>query len=496
MSRAPLVARAKVVSNTFPEVPVARRARGPHPTVTPSIYATSSALRHPVDEAEMLPPPSLACRKWIKAPRSPMSTAATRREWFRALQYNIMTDSFTTHLPSRPAPGPRALLCDAQMAALQDQSRRDHVRESDGSVDEVGYTTFPMTLGIDFSRLPGAAAGSPAPCLLWSDRMTRLMHEVQFLDADVVTFNEVNKVHFNHSLWRAMRSLGYGAMYVSSRRTSSVSYAFRHGASVHPKDHVGKLPYEQDVGTAIFYHKGRYFPVYQAGPEFPVNVPHAHFCGLRDKVSNITLLVGAIHLHDGESKEAVTTRSDEIGAMLKVLDWSVKNSSDRAGLGVLLCGEFNNVRDDEPCVAMLRHRYESLGDIAAGPRWTTWRNVLQNNVPAAVGSVANGGKREEDGGASASAEETGAGPDVIPTTTKAITSHLDNPRVVRRTTNYMFVDPQNLSALQFLDVPPDSAVSEVELLPNHVFPSHQIPLVADLCWNTFAPEEDDLLPRE
>ena len=274
-------------------------------------------------------------RNWVSAGPVPMTTVATRRERFRIMQWNVLTDSYTKH--------------------------KIKWREEEEE-DSYFYTTPFSTV---CPRLPDED-------MRWSRRCPMIVDEILTYDPDVVMINELNKQHFDKSMWRMMRSNGYGCFYTSSRLKKAATKTQHEDPVV--GHHFGRIPYEEDVGNAIFYHKGRFTATAVPGYDgIPKRIPYFNLSGLTDRVTGMCLLACTVHFTAGHTKKAVEARETEARGLLKFIKhWNTNNLS-RSHNGLLIAGDFNNVSFDEPCVALMNEaKLVSAYDLVGGPAWTSW----------------------------------------------------------------------------------------------------------------------------
>lgn len=538
-------------------------------------------------------------RQWVSGQITAATTVATRREWFRIMQWNIMTDSLTLRTP----PPPRSARNVEELEAMQ---RGEIAVEQEPPMRATAVANI---------RTPLTRAD-----VEWEHRACRIVDEVLFQDPDLLVLNEVNRANFDQTLWRMLRSQGYGALYVSSRLDRALKSPMDNPQARDVKNpHLGKLRYEEDVGNAIFYHKGRFFPLLMPGSETPKSIPYLNITGLRDRVTNLTTLVVAVQFTAGDGPAAVAARELEARGTLRVLEAVQRNAVERGFAGTIIAGDFNNSDYDEPCVNIFQDKYSSAMDLIGGARWTTWyrthvdqpwseqrhlhpewqkRNhdahelearAVQERVQAVLkkraerkriaegsNNSSGGAPTTDDAGAAAtiaasssSAEDTksnnepatadsatttaaaaapaaavaaddaaedapivapqrfrrgsNSGPVMsssattndnadannklnnndsvaaVPNGLEAIRALAEREKadalalrakgIVKRTSDFIFFDDSMLTTLRVLDTPADAEVDENVLLPDHRVPSHHVPLVVDMCWNTFAPPE-------
>ena len=124
------------------------------------------------------------------------------------------------------------------------------------------------------------------------NRGARIAEEIVFYDPDILTVNEMNKVHFGDSMWRALRSQGYGSLYVSARSEEGRRRILRNPDR--------PIPYYGDVGNCVFFHKARFFPMYQPGADTNTSIPFLHLVGLRDRVTSLSVFLGVLQFTAGD----------------------------------------------------------------------------------------------------------------------------------------------------------------------------------------------------
>jgi hypothetical protein len=549
---------------------------------------------------------ALPRREWVSGQITASTTNATRREWFRLMSWNVMTDSFT----AQRAPSGRIARTVEESEAIRS-----------------GKLRIPEGKPLRATPIAAVKAQVPPDLLSWDHRSCKIVDEIMYHDPDIMILNEVNRSHFNQSLWKMLRSQGYGALYLSSRLDKTQTSPLDNPAGRDARNpHMGTARYEEDVGNAIFYHKGRFFPFFMPGIETPKQIPYMSVTGLRDRVSNLTAMCVAVQFTAGDGPEAVAAREWEARCTLRVVDTINRNSTDRGFTGTIIAGDFNNSDYDEPCVSMMQERFASAYDLVGGARWTTWyktdiekpwpeqrhmhpewkkrnfegelmetklvsdsiRGVMKDRAdkrrlaegkvrklhsslgdtpgveplpdvsmasladalegkppqprisdPAASGATAgvSGSSQAESTAApiepeshaathtAASEEATQAKENADETNDEPIvqTGKFRKPEVVaaelatvekarglealrtyelaekeralalrkkgivKRASDFIFFDDALLTTLRVLDTPADTEVNPDELLPNDEIPSHHVPLVVDMCWNTFAP---------
>ncbi|KAG5508620.1 hypothetical protein JIQ42_08407 [Leishmania sp. Namibia] len=466
-------------------------------------------------------------RKWVRAPVSQLSTSLSRRDWFRLMSFNMMTDAWG---PSRTTP------VEAVRVRVPEFTRNPECSEPDAFCD---YDPC-----ID-TEVP--------PFLAPEHRCKHLVQLLRYYDPDIACLNEVNRTFFNTDMWRYVRFLGYGMLYQSSR--GARVRALRKGDNAAAPSNQGKIAEGEDIGNVLLFHKGRFFPLMMPGRDIVQRLHFAHFVGMRDKVTNMTLYVACVQLTAGATAEAADVRLHEAKQVLTVLDALARNDADRSHQSHIVCGDLNNQADSEPCVDLLRGRFFSTHDLIGGPRWTTWHyrddaraaayeTYYAKNVEEARRSDSAYKAEEEiqrfrrkDSGAyhgvfskvrlvrdeivaraskkqqvQLSAPKTtfeAAPPSPSPAATAvppAAPAPLPGPEpappnaairvdelallkasrkengIVYNTQDFIFYDPSTLALHQVLDVPEDEEVNEAQLFPNHKLPSHHLPLFIDISW--------------
>lgn len=319
------------------------------------LLAPANQYKRP-DPQEFTYVPTLK-RSWVKAPPSVLSTRATRQDWFRFMSYNMMADSFHPH-PRTGTTGGAA------------ETRTTPVVEVDVRIPGFSRSGEGEDAGCDFVTYDRSIDKNVPPFLDFTFRRSYLVNEVRYYDPDLLCLNEVNRSHFNGDLWKYLRFQGYGAMYTSSR--GHRVKALRKGdLSTHEKN-KSKISEAEDVGNAIFFHKGRFVPFLMPGAELPNHLSYAQFCSLKDKITNLDVLVANVQLTVGETEEAKAIRAQEASMVVKVLKAITAQSVDRSHGTVIVCGDLNNCDDEEECVLVLRQLFFSAYDLVGGPRWTTW----------------------------------------------------------------------------------------------------------------------------
>lgn len=487
-------------------------------------------------------------RSWVRAPISQLSTSVSRRDWFRLMSFNMMTDAWG---PSRTTP------VEAVRVRVPEFTRAGGGNDAGESTsnDEDGFYDYePSSNGGGDTELP--------PFLSPEFRRKHLVTLLRYYDPDIVCLNEVNRTFFNTEMWKYVRFLGYGILYQSSR--GARVRALRRGDLATAKKNAGKIAEEEDIGNVLLFHKGRFFPLMMPGRDIGRHFHFAHFVGMRDKVTNMTVYVACVQLTAGGSAEAVAVRTHEARQVLTLLEAMARNDTDRSHLTSVVCGDLNNQTDDEPCVELLRGRFFSAHDLVGGPRWTAWhyrdavrskdydvyyrKNVDEmhrfdgeysaeeevqrfrradtgyhgksSRVQLVRDDIAN--KKSTADLADAASAVTGA---VTPSGTKvttrstapaegtavpqmvsdagksleastptsadqlALVKELRNAKgITYNTQDFIFYDPKSLALHQVLDVPEDAEVDEAQLFPNHKLPSHHLPLLIDVSWNDTFPD--------
>ncbi|ESL11591.1 hypothetical protein TRSC58_00654 [Trypanosoma rangeli SC58] len=465
-------------------------------------------------------------RNWVKAPLSRLSTAASRRDWFRLMQFNMMTDAWSLGAKAEEA---------ATTPVHGVQPRVPGFTRAGADPD--GY--YPYDPSLD-TELP--------PFLQPDFRRAYLVNEIRYYDPDIVCLQEVNRVFFNDVLWKYIRYCGYGTLYQSSRGYKV--RALRQGDDPLLPRHKGKIAVTEDIGNVVLFHKGRFVPILMPGKDLVQHLHFAHFVAMRDKITNMTLNVACVQYTAGESEEAAQIRLHEARQTLQVLDALNRNDIDRAHMTNVICGDFNNVHDEEACVQLMRGRFFSTHDVVGGPRWTTWfhedaqgsaryqkyyacnRECFESTdaarraqrevakyarkpsggskmatsadraeVEAATGDtteLARGQaeyrelkpatekeRKKEDG-----EEETGAGQEQEQRQDALeVRKHTLKARgVIYRTQDFVFYEPQSLALHQVLDVPEDTHINEQQLLPCGNHPSHHIHLAVDVSFTDVSPD--------
>ncbi|RNF10434.1 hypothetical protein TraAM80_01607 [Trypanosoma rangeli] len=88
----------------------------------------------------------------------------------------------------------------------------------------------------------------------------------------------------------------------------------------------------------------------------------------------MTLNVACVQYTAGESEEAAQSCLHESHQTLQVLDALNCNDVDRVHMTNVICGDFNNVHDEDACVQLMRELFFFTHNIVGGPRWATWLN--------------------------------------------------------------------------------------------------------------------------
>lgn len=485
-------------------------------------------------------------RAWVRAPISQLSTSLSRRDWFRLMSFNMMTDAWG---PGRTTP------VEAVRVRVPEFTRAECHRSGEEFYDydpDDPEAELPHFLTTEFRR---------------KHLVTLLRH----YDPDMVALNEVNRTFFNTEMWRYVRFLGYGTLYQSSR--GARVRALRNGDVATAKSNQGKVAEEEDIGNVVLFHKSRFFPLMMPGRDIGRHFHFAHFVGLRDKVTNMTLYVACVQLTAGDSAEAVEVRAHEARQVLTLLEAMRRNDTDRAHITSVVCGDLNNQCDEEPCVELLRGKLFSAHDLIGGPRWTAWHHrdakraaayrtyfeknvaekhrfdgmytaeeeihrfrradtgyhgksskvqlvrddITKNNSRTASCSSSSSpppltspdapspspplsglslatpsGVTATEGGADATGTTAPHSSTPIaapPADQLALVKELRNAKgITYNTQDFVFYDPNSLALHQVLDVPEDDEVEEGQLFPNPKLPSHHLPLVVDVSWNDTFPD--------
>lgn len=491
------------------------------PEYVPMVRSDGSVFGEKTAEAKYVPP---LHREWKKAPANRLTTERTKAEWFRFMQFNMMTDQWT------PEKGTGALTTPVSDIDVKIPSfaRPEHLRPkvSEEEVSEGGDSS--STQPEVFSYDPVIDTELP-PFLNWDHRMKHFINEVRHYDPDIICLNELNKVHFTTTMWPHIRYEGYGGLYVSSRgRKVKTLKAID---DPNRTRHLGKVTPHEDIGNAIFFHRSRFVPMMLPGPETPRHLHFGIFAALRDTITNLEVFVANLQLTPGSTKEAVLLREHECKAAMVVMDAITSNNSSRSHGTVIVCGDLNNVTDDEPCVEMLRERFYNTYDVAGGPRWTAWYHQKSDapnkyyETNLGMKKVVDGTARQEkltdatimpqhmknlvmgpgkakrlaeieaDKAARKKAEADALREPVIPLDPSKTEDALVLSKVlelqkgiVHRTQDFIFYDPSRVGLLQVLDVPSDDQVDQKTLFPNRKNPSHHVPLMVDLAFHDINPD--------
>ncbi|KAK7194883.1 Endonuclease/Exonuclease/phosphatase family [Novymonas esmeraldas] len=469
-------------------------------------------------------------RAWVKAPLSQLSTSLSRRDWFRLMSFNMMTDAWG---PARTTPVEAVRVRVPAFTRHPDCDDLDAYCDYDPAVD---------------AALP--------PFLTEQSRRQHLVELLRCYDPDIVCLNEVNRLFFHEEMWRYVRYLGYGTLYQSSRGAR-----VRVRPSVQPSGgsggRSGGIDAAEDIGNVLLFHKGRFVPLMMPGRDLGHRFHFVHIVGMRDKVTNLTLYVACVQLTAGATPEAAEVRLHEARQVLTLLDAFARNDADRSHQSHIVCGDLNNHTDGEPCVELLRGRLFSTHDLVGGPRWTTWhhrddtraaaatayrntyyaRNVeeahrsdmsyraeeevqrfrrtdaggyhgvfskvrlvreeivarAQRTTPTSSRPVTATAPSATPAAAAAAAAEAAAA--ATSSTTSAAVDQLallkerrNEEGITYRTQDFIFYDPATLALHQVLDVPADTEVHAAQLLPSHKLPSHHLPLLIDVSWNDTHPD--------
>eukprot|EP00796_Vickermania_ingenoplastis_P008827 gene8827-6210_t len=213
------------------------------------------------------------------------------------------------------------------------------------------------------------AAHHCPPYLSREHRRQHLVQMIRAYDPDILTLNEVNREFFFDEVFTYVRFLGYGALYQSSR--GARVRCLRPGDRPAQPKNRGKIGWQEDIGNVILFHKGRFVPVLSGG-DYGKHFHFGHFAALRDRVTNLNVVVACVQLTAGNTKLAEAVRAHEAAQVMTLLDSFVRYDTDRAHQSVVVCGDLNNEHMEEPCVEVFRHKFFSTYDLAGGPRWTTW----------------------------------------------------------------------------------------------------------------------------
>lgn len=451
-------------------------------------------------------------RKWVKAPMSALSTSLTRRDWFRMMNFNMLTDSWSD-------PAHRTTPVENVHVRVPSFTRDAAAASASDSNEE------------EFCNYDPAVDKEVPPFLSPESRRKHLVTLLRQYDPDIVCLNEVNRPFFFTEMWRYVRFLGYGNLYQSSRG-ARVPVMRRGEKPGHPRS-AGKIPEGEDIGNVVLFHKGRFFPLMMPGRDIGHHFHFVHFVGMRDKVTNMTIYVACVQLTAGDTDEAVAVREHEAKQVVLMLAAFGRNDSDRSHMTTMVCGDLNNTTDDEPCVEVLRNRYFSTYDLVGGPRWTAWhyrnptetrygdyfrknveemqRSSSQHLADQEVrrftrgSSTANHGKssrvrlvREEVNSpqypwiVETHLREVPASPDgeseAKVDQLALVRENMEAQGIVYRAQDFMFYDPRTLALHQVLDVPDDDQVDIKQLFPNTKLPSHHLPLLVDVSFNDGFPD--------
>jgi endonuclease/exonuclease/phosphatase family metal-dependent hydrolase len=474
-------------------------------------------------------------RSWVRAPVSQLSTSVSRRDWFRLMSFNMMTDAWGS-ARTTPVDAVRVRVPKFTRARRSDSDDVDSSSDGEGAFCDYDVTD-PQ------AELP--------PFLTPEFRRKHLVTLLRSYDPDLVCLNEVNRPFFNTEMWRYVRFLGYGTLYQSSR--GARVRALRRGDVPTTPSNQGKIAEAEDIGNVVLFHKGRFFPLMMPGRDIGRHFHFAHIVGMRDRVTNMTLYIACVQLTAGDSAAAVRVRQHEARQVLTLLEAMARNDADRSHMTAVVCGDLNNQTEDEPCVELLRNRFFSAHDLVGGPRWTAWYHrdtsrtkdydkYFQKNLTemqlfdgeytaeeeverfrrpdtayhgtfskvqlvreditnkrkkaTASGSAApTSGATSSNNSAAESPEKAVGTSSPLPASASTAVDQLALVKEMRHakgiiynTQDFIFYDPNSLALHQVLDVPDDSEVEEGQLLPNHKLPSHHLPLVLDVSWNDTFPE--------
>lgn len=336
-------------------------------------------------------------RRWVSCPvEFGKSTVDTRREWFRVMHYNTLVDKW--EVPIRELVRGRTFVHQDSYdkaryarATPEEKQAIDEERRELMQRDEEAFKAA-RTLRPNFDAPPGGKLelgkpyyrGDDAPwqttpianvdcadedAARWHKRGARIAEEIVHYDPDILTMNEVNRSHFQDSLWRLLRSQGYGSLFVSARSREARSRMHRSTCDNSAGDPV---PYWGSIGNAIFFHKARFVPLFMPGTETPRNIPYLHFAGLRDRVMNLTVWLACVQLTAGDDVAAIKAREQEARGVFKAIEALLRDSDERLSSGLLLCGDLNNTYADEPCVTIFRDKLRDAHDALGGSRFTSW----------------------------------------------------------------------------------------------------------------------------
>eukprot|EP00760_Papus_ankaliazontas_P020129 PhM_4_TR18187/c0_g2_i1/m.82714/K18764/CCRN4L; nocturnin len=251
--------------------------------------------------------------------------------------------------------------------------------------------------------------GTPSDLLQWDCRRENVLHQLLTHDPDIISLVECNKSHFNGYLWMEMRRRGYGCLFTPSWKINGV-----------------------ELGNAIYYHKGRFFPLLMAGADTPTTYPWANHAVLRDKIADKNVVFLSCHF-----SEDVQERDQQSSQVVQAAAAMCKWSSDE--YGVVICGDLN-AAIEETSADRIAKVYSNAYDFI-GPRYTAWKKRLATES----------------------------------------TPHDE----IKRTVDYIFAEAESLAIQQVLDVPADEAVGP-ERFPGTQFPSDHVSLVVDYAWRVRA----------
>ncbi|EPY30913.1 hypothetical protein STCU_03790 [Strigomonas culicis] len=502
-----------------------RSALGAHqPAIQPSISSAdvtrtalelklASALAREFKKEDSFVPP--LARRWVRAPISRLSTSVSRRDWFRVMSFNLMTDAWAGAHKTTPVSGVRVRIPAFSRTGEEEVNGGDGFLDYDPTKD----TAVPPFLTPSFKR-------------------HYLTDHLRHYDPDLVCLNEVNRTFFNTELFKYIRYLGYGTLYQSSR--AARVKALRKGENASLERHKGKIPESEDIGNVILFHKSRFVPLMMGGAEYGKHFHFVHLVSMRDKVTNLNVFLACVQFTAGNTQRAREIRLHEASQTLRLLQAIIKNDGDRSHSTVLICGDLNVESDDEPCVEELRRHYFSTYDLVGGPRWTAWhyrdeaaaaryQPYFQKNVEEMERSrpdlmaqkemkkhmrldTQNHGKFSkvrllaEDVHHEA---QTSPFPWILkpnrsvdsgddPSLTRAceqrrdhlalLKSDLEEKGITYQTKDFIFYDPKSLALHQVLDVPDDEHIEKEQLFPNNKLPSHHLPLFVDVSFNDQFPD--------
>jgi hypothetical protein len=470
-------------------------------------------------------------RKWLSGPLSQLSTAYTRKDWFRVMQANMLVDHWT----------PQPL----------DALAREQLRIKDKSVDK--FFTTPVAevrpfipkfaregaLDSDPEFVPYDAAldgPDPPPFLTPAFRAKHMENEVRYYKPDLICLNEVQRGFANNNLWKALRPMGYGMFYTTSRGHSVVGDS--RGQLL--RSRTRRVPLAEDIGNVVFFYKGRFVPFYN---DDLVPLHTFNMTWMRDKITQMCVLLACVQLSAGATAEAVAHRAHEAKQILNYIDLAYRDDVERFHATTLICGDLNNVTDDEPCVEIFRSRFFSAYDIAGGPRWTAWYHegstemnsyadfalnrvedetftqsglikpsqlhahckppipgTRPSNVfkpeqpkPRRIRTTEPGNASEKK--TSLSAEEISELERAIPDKLQLRAEIQKRQGVAQRTQDFIFHNPERLALIQLLDTPDEAQIDPIQLLPSRINPSHHVPLMIDVSFNETDPLLGDIAMR-